>query len=163
MNADYYACYFDGACEPINPGGDLGIGAFILNPNREYILRISKYIPAVDLNLRTSNNVAEYLALLEIFNFLIKNNLQKERIYCGGDSKLVINQMEKKWNCNSGYYETYYKQALKMLPQFPNIHFYWIPREKNKIADDLCKKAMIENGVEFRIQPQEQKTQQNCQ
>lgn len=28
-------CYFDGACEPINPYGNMGIGAVILKDNDE--------------------------------------------------------------------------------------------------------------------------------
>lgn len=151
---DYYAAYFDGACEPVNPKGNLGIGAFILNPERKRIFELSKYILAKELNFETSNNVAEYMGIIAIFEYLIKNNLQKEKIIIGGDSKLVINQMLFLWNCNGGVYVQYYKKAKELRKQFDNLNLVWIPREQNEQADILSKASMIKNNCEFRIQTQ---------
>ena len=54
--------YFDGACEPINPYGNMGIGAILLKDN-ETIFSHSEFVPASKSN---SNNVAEYMALEKI-------------------------------------------------------------------------------------------------
>ena len=151
---DYLVAYIDGAAEPKNPGGNMGIGAFILDKNRKRIFEYSKYIPAEELNGETSNNVAEYLAVIEVFKFFISNNLQNEKIICCGDSKLVINQMSGLWNCNKGIYAKYYYQANELVKKFGNIRFEWIPREKNQLADDLSKREMIKNKCEFKIQKQ---------
>lgn len=150
---NYYAFYFDGACEPRNPKGNLGIGAFILNPERKRIFELSQYVSAKDLNFATSNNVAEYMGVIAGMKFLIEKNLHQENIICCGDSKMVICQMLGEWGCNGGIYSKYYYEAIEIKKQFKNINFIWIPREKNSICDELSKRAMIANKCEFRIQP----------
>lgn len=150
---NYYACYFDGACEPTNPKGNLGIGAFILSPERKRIFELSKYIPAKELNFATSNNVAEYIGVISILSFFIEKGLQNENIICCGDSKLVICQMLGEWGCNGGIYAKYYYDAKELRKKFTNINFIWIPRDKNTVCDELSKRAMIANKCEFRIQP----------
>lgn len=148
----YYVAYYDGACEPVNPSGNLGIGAFILNPKRERIFTYSKYYSSSHFNGQTSNNIAEYLGLIEVLKFFIQNNLQKEKIIVCGDNKMSINQMKGEWGCNGGLYKQYYLEALELRKQFSDISFEWIPREKNTIADELSKQEMTKNGCEFRIQ-----------
>lgn len=152
MEKDYYVAYFDGMCEPNNPGGNMGIGAFILNPQRERIFTFSDYIRPDELP-QTSNNVAEYIGLLELLKFFLKHQLQHEKIICCGDSMLVINQMKGTWNANKGAYIPYFNEARGLKEKFRNISFEWIPREKNSIADNLSKAEAIKNGCEFRIQP----------
>jgi ribonuclease HI len=152
-NKDYYVAYFDGCCEPTNPGGNMGIGAFILNPERKRIFERSEYIPASNLNFKTSNNVAEYLGVISLLTYFMNNNLHNEKIIICGDSKLVINQMSGTWNCNGGVYEKYYRKALLIRKQLTNVRFEWIPRDKNGPADELSKAGMIKAGCEFRIQP----------
>jgi ribonuclease HI len=149
---DYYVAYCDGCCEPINPKGNMGTGAFILSPERKKIFEISEYRTAKEMNYETSNNVAEYIGIIAVFEYFTRNNLQNEKIIICGDSKLVINQMAGEWKCNGGIYEKYYHQALQLRQQFTQIRFEWIPREKNEIADELSKRGMIKAGCEFRIQ-----------
>ena len=146
---DYYVGYFDGLCEPENPKGNIGFGAFILNPERKRIFEVSKYVPAKELNYLTSNNVAEYMSIIAIFEYLIKNGLQKEKVIICGDSKLVINQMRGEWKCSGGVYEPYYRKAFEMRKEFTNIRFEWIPREQNSIADELSAREAIKAGCKF--------------
>jgi ribonuclease HI len=150
---DYYVAYIDGCCEPKNPGGNMGVGAFILNPERERIFEISEYFTAKSMDGKTSNNVAEYLGFIAVLEYFGRNNLQKEKIIICGDSKLVINQMGGGWNCNGGIYEKYYHRALDLRKQFTQIRFEWIPRDQNAIADELSKRKMIMARCEFKIQP----------
>ena len=82
---DYYAAYFDGACEPRNPNGNLGIGSFVLDKERKMVFRHSKYISNRDMQIN-SNNVAEYMALISVLEYFIENNLQDEKIIVCGDS-----------------------------------------------------------------------------
>jgi len=93
------------------------------------------------------------MGIIEAMNFFIKNNLQKEKIICCGDSKLWINQLGGTWGCNGGIYTKYYYEAKELVKQFSNIKFEWIPREKNYIADELSKRGMIAAGCQFKIQP----------
>lgn len=157
MSKDYFVAYYDGCCEPKNPGGNIGIGAFILNPQRERIFTYSKYYPSSDFQGKTSNNIAEYLGIIEVFKFLIQNNFQNEKIIVCGDNKMSIKQMSGEYKCNGGLYAKYYHEALELRKQFTNISFEWIPREKNSVADELSKQEMVKNGCEFRIQKAIQK------
>lgn len=151
---DYYVAYFDGATEPINPGGNMGVGAFILDKERKRIFEFSEYFSAKSMDYKTSNNVAEYMGILSIFEYLISHKLQSEKIIVCGDSKLVIMQMRKEWQCKGGIYSEYYFRALELRNKFENITFEWIPREKNEVCDILSKTPMIKNKCEFRIQKQ---------
>lgn len=150
---DYVVSYFDGACEPKNPGGNMGMGAFVLNKKRERIFTYSEYIASSKLEGQTSNNIAEYMSLIKVLEFFVKENLQSEKIIICGDSQLVIKQMTGEYGCNGGLYTPYYKKAIELSKQFSNIRWEWIPREKNSVADELSKRELIKNGCSFRIQP----------
>jgi ribonuclease HI len=156
--------FFDGCCEAINPGGHMGIGA-IVYLNEEPIFEHAGYVPASPNN---TNNVAEYMGFTEIIEFLIEQLTENKfskglQIDIRGDSNLVVNQMNGLWKIKSGYYTTYAREAktrwegLKLICKDHRIPLtlQWVPREQNNKADELSKKKMIENKVEFRIQPQE--------
>ncbi len=147
---DIITCYFDGACEPRNPGGNMGIGAIVIKED-EVLFEHSEYIVAHPSN---SNNVAEYMGLNKILDWLLENNLNEHTILVYGDSKLAIEQVSGRWRIKQGRYVKYAHEAREKKGKFSNIMFNWIPREKNSIADDLSKKGMIKNGCEFRIQKQ---------
>ena len=143
---DYYVAYADGAMEPRNPNGHLGMGAFILNPERKRIFTYCKYISQKEMP-NMSNNVAEYMAFIAVLEYFIENNLQGEKIMVCGDSQLVIRQLNGEWGCKGGAYEPYYRKAIELTNQFDKINFQWVRREFNQIADDLSKKALIDNGI----------------
>lgn len=128
---------FDGACEPVNPGGNMGFGTLIVDlGSGETIYEGSGFSPASPLN---SNNVAEYLALIQGFEWLIENGLQNSKIKVLGDSQLVIKQMSGEWPAKKGLYVPHYQRAIKLRIKFPNITFNWIPRNENAGADKLSK------------------------
>ena len=75
--------------------------------------------------------------------FLIKENLQNEKITIFSDSKWVID-----WICNKlswhsrnteAPYFTAFLEFRKLRLEFSNIEFIWIPREYNSIADSLLR------------------------
>jgi len=151
----HYSCYFDGACEPVNPCGNMGIGAYVVSKlTGEELFSHSGYFPSNEDN---SNNVAEYLALIKILEFLIGKNLHREKknnIVIYGDSMLVIKQMRGRWGIKAGRYVPHAEKALGLLSKFKSRpYFDWIPRDKNTIADDLSKAEMIANKCDFMIQP----------
>jgi ribonuclease HI len=141
--------YFDGACEPTNPGGIASFGALIIKDDK-VIYEISEvYKPEIGKEKETSNNLAEYCALEVILVYLLENNLNHEDIEVLGDSQLVINQMfgdtnKKKWKIKSGIYEVRARACLNLVKLFPNISGVWIPREKNVVADELSHKKLKE-------------------
>lgn len=136
-------CYFDGACEPYNPGGAIGYGVVIFDNNSE-LFSHSHFSPP---NPSHSSNVAEYQALLWGFEKLLLEKLQSEEIIIRGDSQLAIKQMTGVYRINKGLYVPIAGKAKSLLQHFPNISFEWIPREQNEIADGLSKKALLENNI----------------
>lgn len=153
-----FRAYFDGCCEPKNPGGTAGYGAVIYR-GAEQVWTHSGMIPPAPT---TSNNVAEYLAVNAIFDFFLEKNA-RESVLIFGDSQLVICQLwgwpvlgKKKWRIIKGAYVDAAKEARGKLLRLPNVKGYWIPREKNSLADDLSKAHLRASGVEFRIQPEDE-------
>ena len=135
-----YVCYFDGACGPINPGGNIGTGAIILKGD-DPIYENSGYVDAQDFDyMGTSNNIAEYMALIDVLKKLIDLGLTSKKILVRGDSNLVINQMRRLWKAKGGRYKPYYDEAMELAKSFEDIKFRWIPREQNAFADDLSKR-----------------------
>jgi ribonuclease HI len=135
--------WFDGACEPSNPGGHASWGA-IVEVHSETVFEQHGY---VGFGPTMSNNVAEYsgciAALAEIANH------QGDAIIFG-DSKLVIEQLNGNWRTKKGLYFPYYERAKTLLEAIrrERIHFQWIPREENTRADVLSRRALLERGVQ---------------
>lgn len=89
-----------------------------------------------------SNNVAEYTALYEGLKWLKENNHTKDKVNCYGDSKLVVEQMSKRWRVKGGLYVQAFKNTYCMAQEFPSIRFIWIPRLENGLADYLSKRHL---------------------
>lgn len=158
MEQNIITCYFDGCCEPTNPGGNMGLGAWA-HFGSDQLFEHSEMIRAKFTN---SNNVAEYMAFEKLLIWLSTED--KLIDICGrdviiyGDSKLVIMQMQKLWKIKGGRYVNIANECFKQLTFVKDLGFKvsleWIPREENDRADDLSKKHLLQNGVVFRLQPQ---------
>lgn len=135
-----YICHFDGSCEPINPGGTIGIGVFIEEGMNKH--EHSSHIPP---NENNTNNVAEYMAVTKALSLLKKKKDSKIEIY--GDSKMVVEQLSGRWKVKKGSYVKYARQAKELFDEIAknnDISIYWVPRDDNEIADDLSKKHLEE-------------------
>lgn len=131
--------HFDGACEPTNPDGNMGMGVHIADSEGNILLEYSNFIPAAVGN---TNNVAEYLALKEALLFLSQDEFKDEEIICKGDSKLAICQMNGEWKIKSGQYSKHALECQKIKSIFSNIKFEHVYREYNTIADNLSKRHL---------------------
>lgn len=138
--------WFDGCCEPRNPGGH-GAWAAIICRGSELIWKKSGYCgigPAI------SNNVAEYSGVIAILE-----SLQGEDDSCliRGDSKLVIMQLSGHWRVKGGLYVPFYRKAKTLLdPLRDRVSFEWVPRDENDVCDGLSKIVLRNLNVEFRLQ-----------
>jgi ribonuclease HI len=130
--------HFDGACEPKNPGGQMGIGAFIQYDD-ELLMEFSFAVPA---NPQNSNNVAEYMGMLSILQWLVANGYTTDEVIIRGDSQLAIKQMNGVYAIHAGRYVSIAMECKQLAKAFTNLTFEWVPREKNTIADDLSKKSL---------------------
>jgi ribonuclease HI len=145
--------FFDGVCEPRNPGGHAAYGALI-KQNGTVSWQEGGYVgQGPDM----SNNVAEYAGMVALLRKLAE--LPLGAVIIRGDSKLVINQLSGKWRVKGGHYVPYYRQARELLIQEMarregNIKLEWVRRNENGDCDTLSKAVLKERGVEFRIQPE---------
>ncbi len=142
--------WFDGACGPVNPGGHAAFGCLV-KVDGKAVLREGKYLGC---GRAMSSNVAEYAGCLRVLEYT--HDLTGHALI-PGDCKLVIMQLKRKWKSHSGLYLPYYCQALHLTDNMRHrLAFQWIPREENAVCDRLSKRALVEMGVELRIQPQDE-------
>ena len=135
--------YFDGACEPYNPKGIATYGYVIY---RDYDKKVAegKGLAAEPFSYQSSNNVAEYTAMIKALEFLVNHHLTDEEVIVKGDSQLTIRQMLGLYNVNAPRIIPLYKKAKELASQFRKIKFIWIPREENEEADELSHIAYDE-------------------
>lgn len=153
LNAVKITAYFDGCCEPKNPGGVMGFGAVIFVNGKEEAT-LSRHIKE---NPKNTNNVAEYQAFGWTVSTISKMNISEAEIEIFGDSKMVVEQMNGNWEIKEGSYVPFARKAkgiFRDLSAANNVTLKWIPRTENIIADELSKKSILEAGVEFKIQKQ---------
>lgn len=142
--------WYDGACEPVNPGGHAG-GGYLIKEQGKEINRGSHYIAP---GPNTSNNVAEYRGVLSAMQWLLENGFDDDHIQIYGDNMMSVKQLAGEWRALKGRYLPLYREARALALRFSSINFKWIPREQNSEADEISKQVLIDNKVKFRIQPQ---------
>ena len=128
-----YEIYSDGASRS-NPG-EASVGISILKDSEE-IATIKKRIGIA------TNNVAEYLGLIEALKYCVENNIMEVDIYL--DSLLVVQQVNLEYKVKSKKLQEYYNQALDLINKINNIKINHVRREFNKRADQLANQALDE-------------------
>ncbi|ARM75812.1 ribonuclease HI [Acidianus manzaensis] len=128
--------YFDGLCEPKNPGGISTYGYVINVENR----KISGFgLAEKPWSPNATNNVAEYMGVFCLIDMLLKLNIREATIY--GDSQLVIKQLNGEYKIKSPRLIPIFNNIMKLKNEFYILEFKWIPREMNKEADKLTRIA----------------------
>lgn len=142
--------FFDGVCEPCNPGGHGAYGIYII---RDDGCRITSGA-YIGFGKDISNNVAEYEGFIRILELILGWKKNKGVVLIYGDSKLVIEQMSGCWRIKQGIYLPFAYQAQQLVKKFPKIELRWIPRESNSVCDKLAKDVLRKKNVKFKIQPE---------
>lgn len=144
MNIDAIVGYFDGLCQPRNPGGTAAWGFAIYYPQGT---KYTQYGVVGD-GSSMSNNVAEYAGLCALFSYLdsqTSSDPADAPVLIRGDSQLVIRQMQGAWRAKGGLYYSYYQRAAQLKNQSQRQYtFQWVPREQNAEADALSNQAYAE-------------------
>ncbi len=123
--------YCDGASRS-NPG-EASIGVSIIEDDLEKAT-ISRKIGIA------TNNVAEYLALIDGLKYCVENNVQNVSFYL--DSKLVVEQIVGNFKVKSEHLKDYYNQSLILISEIDNFSIQHVYRENNKRADELANQAL---------------------
>ena len=128
-----YEIYCDGASRS-NPG-EASVGISILK-DKEEIDTIKKRIGI------TTNNVAEYLGLIEALKYCVEKNIMEVDIYL--DTLLVVQQVNLEYKVKSKKLQEHYNQALDLINKINNVKITHVRREFNKRADQLANQALDE-------------------
>ena len=131
--------YFDGLCQPINPGG-ISCYAFIVKSD-ERIIHSDYGVAAKPFSEESTNNVAEYTALAKALQWLLANNFNSNKVEIKSDSQLVVNQLTGDYKVKAKRILPLFKDVVFLKTKFQDIQIKWIPRDMNREADTLTNKA----------------------
>jgi ribonuclease HI len=145
--------YFDGACEPVNPGGTASYG-WVIKKNGKIILEEGKIIGS---GKGMTNNVAEYTALIGALKTLRDSEIKTDMVKIYGDSNLVCNTVTKKWGWNSKktkwvphkdvpHLRVLLEETLDILKNY-KYEIKWIPASDNHEADYLSRRVLVDAGI----------------
>jgi ribonuclease HI len=131
--------YFDGLCQPINPGG-IACYAFVVKSDGKTIY--SDYGLATEpFSLDSTNNVAEYTGLAKALEWLVENNLISDKVEINSDSQLIVNHLIGLYKVKAKRIVPLYQKVLVLKSKFHDLQIHWVPREENKEADMLTNEA----------------------
>jgi ribonuclease HI len=136
---EYWIMHFDGA---LNLEG-AGAGVLLISPQGEQL----KYVPQI--HYKASNNRAEYEDLIHGLRIAVPLGIK--RLLAFSDSKVVIEQANKEWDCIKDTMDAYCVEIRKLEGHFEGIEFQHVPRNNNIAADVLSKlgsrRALVPVGV----------------
>ena len=124
--------YIDGAC--LGNPGPAGIGVVFLNGGDGPVREFSKHVG------HTTNNVAEYLALVYALQEALQRHLT--RVTVKTDSELLARQMAGVYKVRDATLRLFHDLAKLLVGRFEACTIEHIPREQNTQADRLAAKAV---------------------
>lgn len=153
MKTPLVEAFFDGAVEPVNPGGSGSFG-IVISIDNHLVHQDGRYIGS---GPEISNNVAEYCGVVAVLRWLLDNQVQGN-VIIRGDSDLAIRQLRGSWKARAGLYLPYYHEAKLLLDELkarPNVtvRLEWVPREYNSLADEISKQVLADHGVLLTERP----------
>ena len=131
MRPEHWILYFDralnlyGACTEV----------LFISPKAEQL----KYV--LQLFFKATNNTAEYEALIHSLQIAV--TLGIKRLLAYGDSKVVIQQVNKDWECTKEKMDTYCREIRKLEAMFYGMEFHHVPRD-DIVAADVLFQAWIQ-------------------
>lgn len=132
--------YTDGLCEPYNPGGTACYGWVVRRDGQ----KLAEGYAKVCSGPGASNNVAEYSGIIAVLEWLLEHGYQGEKVKICSDSQLCIYQLRGIYQVRSPRIRPLYKKVKELERWFKFLQFQWVPREQNREADALSRKAYEE-------------------
>ena len=135
MPDDLYLLYTDGAARG-NPG-PAAVGAVLYrgSPSRpQVVAELSRAIG------RTTNNVAEYQAVIEGLQMAAQHRPPSLVLRC--DSQLLVRQLLGEYRVRAVGLKPLHRQARMLLEGFPQVRMEHVRRESNRHADRLANRAL---------------------
>ncbi len=129
--------FTDGASRG-NPG-ESGIGVVIYDETGKVIKKWNEFVG------KTTNNQAEYLALVKSIQIIKKLNqtIEIEFVEFNADSELMIKQLKKLYKVKDSGLKPLYNSAVSELSSFRFPYtFRHVERSLNKVADNLANQGI---------------------
>src|SRR5579872_2949170 len=127
-----YTANIDGAARG-NPG-PAAYGVLVRKPDGKTHESLGKYIG------RTTNNVAEYYALIAALDYAASSGIRRLRVY--SDSQLIVNQIKGIYKVKHPDLRPLHERAKKQAAGLESFTIQYVPREENRDADELANAAL---------------------
>src|ERR1700686_3210935 len=126
-----FTANIDGAARG-NPG-PASYGVVLRKPDGTLLESLGKYIG------RTTNNVAEYYALIAALDYAAAHGISRLRVQ--SDSQLIVNQMKGLYKVRHPDLRPLHERARKMAAGLEAFAIQYVPREQNHEADAAANAA----------------------
>jgi acyl dehydratase/ribonuclease HI len=127
-----YTANIDGAARG-NPG-PAAYGVIVRRPDGKKHESLGKYIG------RTTNNVAEYYALIAALDYAAASGIRRLRVY--SDSQLIVNQIKGIYKVKHPDLRPLHERAKKQAAGLESFTIQYVPREENRDADEMANAAL---------------------
>jgi ribonuclease HI len=121
-----WSMFFDGA----STKDSAGAGVVLISPSKEAIHLSFK------LDFKTTNNIAEYEALLLGLNSAKEMGIKGLKVF--GDADLIIQQVNSTFQAKHVRLKAYRDEVWKLRDSFSIFDISYIPRAMNHLADSLA-------------------------
>ena len=111
--------------------GGAGAGVLLISLDGKQL----KYV--LQILWQATNNEVEYEALIHRLRVAITLGIKRLLIY--GDLAIVINQVNKDWDCTKENMGAYYAKIWKLEKHFQGLQILHVLRDSNIAADVLAK------------------------
>jgi ribonuclease HI len=142
-SAPAYLAQIDGAARG-NPG-PAAYAVVLRGPDGARVESFGKYIG------RTTNNVAEYYALIAALDAAASRGIRRLRIE--SDSELLVRQMQGHYKVRSADLRPLHERAQKASKALEYFKIDHIPRERNADADAVANAALDNTAVMHPVAP----------
>jgi len=139
-----YTLQFDGLFKPAqgtNPAEQAGFMCYGWLIWKDHKV-IARGHGGVARSQAATSNTAEYMALIEGLDALRDMGVLEQPVTVIGDARSVIDQMQQVSEISSADTRLLNQRARRISVQFMQIQWTWTPREKNRAADELTRRAM---------------------
>lgn len=152
---DIIHLWFDGACEPMNPGGHATFGVVATTDDGEVI---HEEVGHVGEGSGMTNNIAEYHGAIAALEYAADVH-PDDRVVLHSDSELVINQLAGECVVRSQNLIPLHREARKLAADL-DVKYRWVSREQNERADALTKRAYEEAANSEAVEERRQRARE---
>ena len=89
---------------------------------------------------RTTNNVAEYAALVAALTYACREGAQNLELF--SDSQLLVRQVSGQYRVKAPHLVPIFLKVVELKRAIPRVRFRHVPRGENKAADALANRAI---------------------